>query len=106
MDHELEAEFSVFLVEELREDGSAVWTALHPELQGCNATGVSQPEALANLNKSREAWLAIAEKTGTTIPIPVGEPSITTIYSPARGANVMTTTGQELPTEVKQFPAA
>ena len=83
MDHELEAEFSVFLVEERRADGSAVWTALHPELQGCNATGVSQPEALANLNRSREAWLAVAERTGTSIPVPVGGASITTIYSPA-----------------------
>ena len=106
MNHEIETGFSIFLVEELRADGSVVWTALHPELQGCNGTGFSQPEALANLNKSREAWLSVAGKTGTPIPVPAGEPVITTIFSPARGANMMTTTGQEMLTEVKQLVAA
>ncbi len=106
MGSEFEAEFSVVLVEEVRADGSAVWTALHPELFGCNATGQSQEEALSNLNKSREAWLSIAQKTGVPVPTPQGEPSVTTMFSPARGANVMTSTGQELQTEVTQLAAA
>lgn len=63
----MEGNYSVRLVEERRAD-KIIWTAEHPDLPGCNATGVDESDAVQNLDRARDAWLATAEKLGMDIP--------------------------------------
>jgi len=73
--------YFVQLVEELHPDHHMTWFAEHPELPGCNAVGDSQSEALANLEKSREAWLLWARQHELPIPQPREHPSIAVQYA-------------------------
>lgn len=59
--------FDVVLVQE-KQGNSLVWTAFHPRLPGCNATGKSELQALKNLAKSRRAWINSALDDGQSIP--------------------------------------
>lgn len=85
------ADYDVVLVEGILLDGSKCWTALHPQLPGCNATGRGAEEALQNLEMSREAWLAIATKLGEPLPAGSENPVFTTTYLPVPGATRVTT---------------
>jgi predicted RNase H-like HicB family nuclease len=41
-----------------------------PDLQSCSAFGDTPAEALAEVEKAMEAWLAVARKDGLPIPEP------------------------------------
>jgi predicted RNase H-like HicB family nuclease len=49
-------------------DGS--WIADVPDLHSCSAFGDSPAEALAEVEKAMEAWLAVAREDGLLIPEP------------------------------------
>ena len=56
------------------EDGGYI--ADIPDLEACSAFGASAEEALAEVEKAREAWLAAAREEGRTIPEPRYRPAI------------------------------
>lgn len=60
--------YSIQLTEEQRPDGSSIWTAEHPDLPGCNASGADESEAVRNLDRARDAWMATAAHIGVSIP--------------------------------------
>ncbi len=41
-----------------------------PDLEACSAFGATAEEALAEVNKAREAWLEVARNEGKPIPSP------------------------------------
>lgn len=41
-----------------------------PDLPGCSAFGVSVEDALAEVQKAREAWIAAAKDRGIDVPEP------------------------------------
>ena len=47
-----------------------------PDLECCSAFGHTPEEALAELEKAKEAWLAAARGAGKAIPIPAYRPAI------------------------------
>jgi predicted RNase H-like HicB family nuclease len=56
------------------EDGGYI--ADIPDLETCSAFGASPEEALAEVAKAKEAWLAAARDTGRPIPKPRYRPAI------------------------------
>lgn len=46
------------------------WVADVPDLQSCSAFGDTPAEALAEVEKAMEAWLAVAREDGMSIPVP------------------------------------
>ena len=50
------------------EDGGYI--ADIPDLEACSAFGATAEEALAEVEKAREAWLEVARKQGKPIPSP------------------------------------
>jgi len=56
------------------EDGSYV--ADVPDLEACSAFGSSPEEALAEVERAKQAWLAAAEEMGRPIPEPRYRPAI------------------------------
>jgi predicted RNase H-like HicB family nuclease len=46
------------------------WVADVPDLQSCSAFGDTPAEALAEVQKAMEAWLAVAHEEGLSIPEP------------------------------------
>ena len=56
------------------EDGGYV--ADVPDLEGCSAIGASPEEALAEVAKAKEAWLAAARDACKPIPEPRYRPAI------------------------------
>lgn len=56
------------------EDGGYI--ADIPDLEACSAFGASPEEALAEVKKAKEAWLAAARETGKPIPEPRYRPAI------------------------------
>lgn len=80
MDLELAGNYDIFLFEGRLRDGSVVWTAVHPDLHGCNATGRAQEDAVAGLAKSRKAWLMLNEQLNEEPPEPNAHPAISIIY--------------------------
>ena len=56
------------------EDGGYV--ADIPDLEACSAFGATAEEALAEVEKAREAWLDVARKEGKPIPPPRYRPLI------------------------------
>ena len=46
------------------------WVADAPELQSCSAFGDTPADALAEIEKAMEAWLAVAREDGLAIPEP------------------------------------
>lgn len=61
-------QYDVLLIEERRDDETSIWTAEHPELAGCNATGRDESEALGNLETARAVWMKAAVELGTPVP--------------------------------------
>jgi predicted RNase H-like HicB family nuclease len=47
-----------------------------PDLACCSAFGNTPEEALMEVEKAREAWLATARSTGKPIPLPAYRPAI------------------------------
>jgi len=56
------------------EDGGYV--ADIPDLEACSAFGATAEEALAEVEKAREAWLDVARKAGKPVPSPRYRPPI------------------------------
>ncbi len=56
------------------EDGGYI--ADIPDLEACSAFGASPEEALAEVEKAKEAWLAAARDAGKPIPEPRYRPAI------------------------------
>jgi len=46
------------------------WVADVPDLRSCSAFGDTPAEALAEVEKAMEAWLAVARDSGMPIPEP------------------------------------
>ena len=47
-----------------------------PDLEACSAPGSTPDEALAEVKKAKEAWLAAARESGKPIPPPRYRPAI------------------------------
>ena len=47
-----------------------------PDLDSCSAFGATPEEALAEVERAKEAWLAAAREAGRTIPEPRYRPAI------------------------------
>ena len=56
------------------EDGGYI--ADIPDLQGCSAFAATPEQALAEVERAKEAWLAAATETGKPIPAPRYRPII------------------------------
>ncbi len=56
------------------EDGGYI--ADVPDLESCAAFGATPEEALAEMERAKEAWLAAARDTGRPIPEPRYRPAI------------------------------
>jgi len=56
------------------EDGGYI--ADIPDLEACSAFGKTPEEALAEVERAKEAWLAAAHKAGKPIPPPRYRPAI------------------------------
>lgn len=56
------------------EDGG--WIADVPDLVSCSAFGATAEEALREVERARNAWLAAARETGKPIPPPRYRPAI------------------------------
>jgi len=62
---------------------ATVWFAEDTVLPGCHAVGRDTTDALAELERSRAAWLVVAHERGISPPLPKsGERSILVIYLP------------------------
>ena len=57
-------------------DEDQAWVADIPDLESCSAVGASPREALAEVERAKEAWLAAARDTGKEIPSPRYRPVI------------------------------
>jgi predicted RNase H-like HicB family nuclease len=51
-------------------EADGAWVADVPDLRSCSAFGDSPAEALAEVEKAMEAWLAVAREDGLPIPEP------------------------------------
>jgi len=56
------------------EDGGYI--ADIPDLEACSAFGTSPEEALAEVERAKQAWLVAAREEGRTIPAPRYRPAI------------------------------
>lgn len=57
-------------------DEDAGYIADLPDLEACSAFGNTPEEALSEVEKAKEAWLAAARETGKPIPEPRYRPVI------------------------------
>ena len=48
----------------------AVFVAEVPELPGCSAHGITESEALANIEIATALWLEVAREAGDPVPAP------------------------------------
>jgi predicted RNase H-like HicB family nuclease len=51
-------------------EADRAWVADVPDLQSCSAFGDTAAEALAEVEKAMDAWLAVAREDGLPIPKP------------------------------------
>ena len=49
-------------------EADSAWVADVPDLQSCSAFGDTPGEALAEVEKAMQAWLAVAREDGLPIP--------------------------------------
>ena len=49
-------------------EADSAWVADVPDLRSCSAFGDTPAEALAEVEKAMEAWLAVAREDGLPIP--------------------------------------
>jgi predicted RNase H-like HicB family nuclease len=59
-------------------DEDAAYVADIPDLEACSALGSSAEEALAEVERAKDAWLAAAHEAGRPIPEPRYRPAIYT----------------------------
>ena len=78
--------YEVRLIEELGPDQTSTWFAVHPDLPGCHAVGITQAEALDNLHKSRKAWLSLARESDIPVAESQEHPSVVIQYAMRPGA--------------------
>ena len=57
-------------------DEDQSWVADIPDLQYCSAFGATAEQAVAEVEKARELWLAVARETGKPVPEPRYRPPI------------------------------
>ena len=57
-------------------EGDGGYIADIPDLDSCSAFGATAEEALAEVGRAREAWLAAAGESGKPIPPPRYRPAI------------------------------
>jgi predicted RNase H-like HicB family nuclease len=57
-------------------DEDGCYIADIPDLEACSALGSSPEEALAEVERARDAWLAAARDAGRAIPSPRYRPAI------------------------------
>ena len=57
-------------------EADACWVADVPDLKSCSAFGDTPAEALAEVEAAMEAWLAVAQADGLSIPEPRYRPAI------------------------------
>ncbi len=62
--------YRIAIFPELTSEGTVVFVARHPELEGCTSHGDTPEEALSNLREARELWLRMALEDGLTPPRP------------------------------------
>lgn len=79
--------YAVRLIEEPRKGSASTWFAEHPGMPQCHAVGRTQEEALANLDRTRAAWLSWADAQGVQIPAPQAAPAITVQYAIRKDAS-------------------
>jgi predicted RNase H-like HicB family nuclease len=73
--------YAIRLVEQrIPGSGASAWFAEHPALSGCHAVGKTPSQALAGLERSREAWLSVAQENGLEIPKPEETRQLAVIY--------------------------
>lgn len=58
-------------------DEDRAWVADIPDLPYCSALGATPEQAVAEVEKAREAWLDVASAEGRTIPTPSYRPAAT-----------------------------
>ena len=56
------------------EDGG--WIADIPDLPGCSAFGTTAEHAVAEVERAKEAWLAVAVEDGRPVPEPRYRPAL------------------------------
>jgi len=79
--------FKVVLEEDETEDGRPAFSAHCPALPGCNSWGLTQEEALKNINEAAELYLESLRAHGEPIPVDPEKGTIE-IGSPAVLVNV------------------
>ena len=57
-------------------DADKSWIADVPDLKSCSAFGDTPAEALAEVEKAMDAWLAVAKETKLPVPKPRYRPAI------------------------------
>jgi predicted RNase H-like HicB family nuclease len=57
-------------------DQDGGWIADIPDLEACSAFGSTAQEALAEVMRAKEAWLAAAKQAGKPVPPPRYRPAI------------------------------
>lgn len=57
-------------------DEDDAWIADIPDLDACSAFGRTPEEALAQVERARDLWLASARDAGKPIPVPRYRPAI------------------------------
>lgn len=67
-----ESRYLVRTVGEQLPDGTILYVASHPELEGCMGQGETPQEALEDLNAARELYISTLLKRGIPVPEPRG----------------------------------
>ena len=62
--------YDIELRQEKQSDGNDVWSASHPDLLGCIATGETPSAAIAALAEVSRVWLERADEIGQKVPEP------------------------------------
>jgi len=57
-------------------DADRTWVADIPDLDACSAIGATAEEALVDVERARDLWLASARDAGKSIPAPRYRPAI------------------------------
>jgi predicted RNase H-like HicB family nuclease len=57
-------------------DADRAWVADIPDLDACSAIGATAEEALVEVERARDLWLASARDAGKPIPAPRYRPAI------------------------------
>lgn len=57
-------------------DEDVAWVADIPDLEACSAFGATPAEALAEVERAKQAWLDVAKEAGRDAPPPRYRPAI------------------------------